>query len=215
MFPVIAEVWLPVFVIPVFDRITKLFVPTDRRLTGAGPRPPAPPVPWPAPGFVGATAGPAGLALSPPPPHPATKAASTSAINHVRGLEKLPNLFMCFSCNGIPKGIGVRLLHRGRESPHPAPGIWRRASLRQLSPTVTRRSVRYRTDPGRKKAVSRRHSCSAFTTNLESPHRRPSTTRSWPARRFVHPPRPAPGCCVCVRTYGLTFPLYSCRHLVF
>ena len=35
MFPVMSVVWLPVFVIPVFDRITKL--PADKRLTGAGP----------------------------------------------------------------------------------------------------------------------------------------------------------------------------------
>jgi hypothetical protein len=33
--PVIAEVWLPVSVIPVSDRITKLLA--DKRLTGAGP----------------------------------------------------------------------------------------------------------------------------------------------------------------------------------
>jgi hypothetical protein len=54
-------------------------------------------------------------------PHPATKAASINAIDHVSGLKRLLDLFMCFSCSGIPKGIGVRLIHCGRESLRTAP----------------------------------------------------------------------------------------------
>src|SRR3989338_7236616 len=37
MLPTIAEVWLPVFVIPAFDKIAKLFVAIEKRLTGDGP----------------------------------------------------------------------------------------------------------------------------------------------------------------------------------
>jgi hypothetical protein len=93
MFPVMAERWLPVLVIPDDDRTAKLFVDIDKRLTGAGPRP-APPTPVPLPAAVGIPA-PEAVALS--SPHPATKAASINAINHISGLETLPNLFMCFS----------------------------------------------------------------------------------------------------------------------
>jgi hypothetical protein len=85
MFPVMAEVWLPVFVMPVVDRIAKLFVDIDKRLTGAGPRP-APPTPVPAP---------AAVTDEPPPllPHPAAKAASSSAADHVSVLKTFPDLF--------------------------------------------------------------------------------------------------------------------------
>jgi hypothetical protein len=77
MFPVIAELWLPVSVIPVvdeFDRITKLFVDIDLRSTGAGPEP-----------------------AVPSPPHPAKIAASTNVVDHIIGFEILSNLFICYS----------------------------------------------------------------------------------------------------------------------
>src|SRR5450759_4438761 len=91
MFPVIAELWLPVSVIPDFDRITKLFVPTDKRSTGVGPWPPEP-APGPAPGVVVPSTG-----IPSPPPHPATTATSSNAINHLSGLVIFSNLFICFS----------------------------------------------------------------------------------------------------------------------
>jgi hypothetical protein len=93
MFPVIAELWLPVSVIPVVDfaRITKLPVPTDKRLTGVGPWPPEP-APGPAPGVVVP-----GTGIPSPPPHPATKATSSNTINHLSGLVIFSNLFICFS----------------------------------------------------------------------------------------------------------------------
>src|SRR5450759_5262363 len=105
MFPVIAELWLPVSVIPVVgddDRITKLPVPTDKRLTGVGPWPPEP-APEPAPGMVVPSTG-----IPSPPPHPATKATSSNAMNHLSGLVIFSNLFICFSLIYlIPKKIGA------------------------------------------------------------------------------------------------------------
>src|SRR5258706_152353 len=82
MFPVIAVPWLPVFVIPVFVRITKLFVVRDMRLGGVGPAPrPSRPVPLPPPEL-----------LSSPPPHPAPTAVIANATHHINAL-KLPLYF--------------------------------------------------------------------------------------------------------------------------
>jgi hypothetical protein len=93
MFPTIGEVGT--FVIPAFVRIAKLFVNTDKRLTGAGPWPPGP-APVPAPGTVGAGVGVGVVAALPPspPPHPATKAASSNVINHIGNLKMFSDLFI-------------------------------------------------------------------------------------------------------------------------
>ena len=47
--------------------------------------------------------------------------------------------------HGIPKGVGVRLIHFGRGSLRTAPRFRRRASSWRLSVFVARRSVRWRT----------------------------------------------------------------------
>ena len=81
------------------DRTTKLFVPTDKRLTGAGPWP-APPAPVPAPGAVaGVELAPVVEALFPLPllPHPAATAASSTAADHIGSFKMFSNLFMYFS----------------------------------------------------------------------------------------------------------------------
>src|SRR5665647_215837 len=49
----------------------------------------------------------AGVELELPPPHPATTAASSKAINHISGLVILSNLFILFSSYLIQKNIGA------------------------------------------------------------------------------------------------------------
>src|SRR5258706_4659026 len=86
MFPVIAVPWLPVFVIPVFVRITKLFVVRDMRSGGVGPTPrPSRPVPLPP------------ELLSSPPPHPAATAVMANATHHINALKLLLYFSIRFS----------------------------------------------------------------------------------------------------------------------